>query len=126
MNASDPNQIEPRDAFRPILADSIRFWETRRIVYNIVLSGVTIAWIWASWPHVRPAMTLQSLGILTVLALIANLFYCAGYLVDLPMLFSPLRETWRHRRWILWLAGTLFAFVFTNYWIADEIYPFVR
>lgn len=126
MNSSDPNPTQTSASFRPVLADAIRFWETRRIVYNIVLSAVTIAWISASWPHFRPAMTLQSLGILCVLALIANLFYCAGYLVDLPMQFSPSREAWRHRRWILWLAGTLFAFVFTNYWIADEIYPFVR
>jgi hypothetical protein len=28
--------------------------------------------------------------------------------------------------WILWLMGMLFAIVFENYWIADEIYPFVR
>jgi hypothetical protein len=26
----------------------------------------------------------------------------------------------------LWLVGTLLAIVFENYWIADEIYPFVN
>jgi len=26
----------------------------------------------------------------------------------------------------LWVAGTVFAIVFANYWIADEIYPFVH
>jgi hypothetical protein len=32
----------------------------------------------------------------------------------------------RRQRWGLWVIGTLFAIVFENYWIADEIYPFVR
>jgi len=39
---------------------------------------------------------------------------------------QSLRAMWAKRRWILWLVGTLFAIVFENYWIADEIYPFVR
>jgi hypothetical protein len=30
------------------------------------------------------------------------------------------------RRLALWLAGMVFAIVFANYWIADEIYPFVN
>jgi hypothetical protein len=33
---------------------------------------------------------------------------------------------WRRRRWVLWLAGVIFAIVLTNYWIVDEIYPYVR
>jgi len=61
-----------------------------------------------------------------VLALLANVCYCAAYLVDIPMQGSPLSITWRRRRWGLWVIGTLFAIVVENYWIADEIYPFVR
>jgi len=33
---------------------------------------------------------------------------------------------WKRRRWILWLMGMMFAVLFENYWIADEIYPFVK
>jgi hypothetical protein len=45
--------------------------------------------------------------------------------IDLPLQGSSLATEWKHRRWVLWLAGLLFAILLTNYWIADEIYPFV-
>jgi hypothetical protein len=71
-------------------------------------------------------MTLESFLLLAVLALLANVCYCAAYLVDIPMQLSSLASVWRHRRWGLWLMGMLLAIVMENYWIADEIYPFVR
>jgi len=46
--------------------------------------------------------------------------------VDIPMQLSPLSTVWRRRRWALLLMGTLFAILVENYWIADEIYPYVR
>lgn len=70
--------------------------------------------------------TPSSLLLLVILALIANACYCAAYLVDIPMQSSPLCAGWRRYRWGLWVVGTLFAIVLTNYWIVDEIYPFVR
>jgi hypothetical protein len=109
-----------------LLHDSLRYWELRRIFYNLALAAVVIIWIAASWPHFRPAFTLVPLLQLLVLALIANVFYCAAYFVDLPMQFSSLRALWTRGRWALWVLGTLFAILFENYWIADEIYPFVR
>jgi hypothetical protein len=56
----------------------------------------------------------------------ANLFYSAVYLVDIPVQLSPLGRVWRRWRIGLWLVGTLFAILFTNYWIADEIYAYVH
>jgi hypothetical protein len=116
----------PSGPFGGLLADAIRFWETRRLLYNLVLFAVAIAWLLATWPHFRPAFTLSSLLPLTVLALLANACYCAAYIVDIPMQHSSFSTVWRRRRWGLWLMGTLFAIVLTNYWIADEIYPSVR
>lgn len=63
---------------------------------------------------------------MSVLALLANVCYCAAYLVDIPTQYSSVGAIWRRRRWGLWLMGMLFAIVLENYWIADEIYPFVR
>ena len=111
--------------FRACLTDALRYWELRRIVYNLGLIAITAAWFVATWPHFRVALTLSSLLILSVLALLANVCYCAAYLVDIPMQLSALNATWKQRRWLLWLIGTLFAFVLANYWIADEIYPYV-
>lgn len=110
---------------RDILRDTIRFWELGRIAYNLVLAAVVIAWLVATWPHFREALTLLSLVRLTILGLLANICYSAAYLVDVPMQYSPLRAGWRRWRWRLWLAGTVFATVIANYWIADEIYPYV-
>ncbi|HET6929129.1 MAG TPA: hypothetical protein VFI45_02315 [Candidatus Acidoferrum sp.] len=112
--------------FRSLLADSLRYWEFRRLFYNLVLLAVVAAWVAATWPHFRPMIDLHSLLLLAILALLANAFYCAAYIVDIPLQFSAVDQLWRRRRWILWLAGMLLAVLMANYWIADEIYPFVR
>ena len=111
--------------FGMLLADAGRYWERQRIIYNAVLAGVVIVWVMATWPHFRPAFSWPTLLPLLGLAGIANLFYCAAYLIDVPMQLSALRDGWRNQRWTLWLLGTIFAFVLTNYWIADEIYPYI-
>jgi hypothetical protein len=115
-------EVPPRGVF----ADALRFWEPRRLIYNSVLVLATVSWLLATWPHFRPALNLSSLEIFAVLALLANLCYCAVYLLDIPMQLSSLGTLWRRQRWVLWLAGTAFAVALANYWIADEIYPFVR
>ena len=112
--------------FRGLLDDAIRFWEPRRLIYNLVLAAVTVVWLVATWPHFRAALTLSSLLLFAILALLANVCYCAAYLVDLPMQLSSPSSVWRNRRWGLWSIGTLFAIVLANYWIVDEIYPFVH
>jgi hypothetical protein len=113
-------------SFRESFSDSVHFWELRRIPYNIVLAAVVVVWVSATWPHFRPAFTWSSLLLLSILAFIANACYCAAYLVDIPMLRSSVSSVWKHWRWGLWLLGMLFATVLANYWIVDEIYPFVR
>ena len=112
--------------WRILVADGFRYWEFRRIFYNSALLAVVIVWVTATWPHFRPMLTLNSLLLLLVLGLIANVCYCAAYLVEIPLQFSPVSGTWKNLRWLLWLIGTLLAIVLANYWIVDEIYPFVR
>ncbi len=94
----------PSGPFRGLLTDAIRFWEPRRLIYNLVLAVVVVVWIVASWPHFRPALTPHSLLLLCL----------------------SVGGSLRRLRWGLWVIGTLFAILFENYWIADEIYPFVR
>jgi hypothetical protein len=119
------DQIPP-GGFRGLITDTIRFWEFGRLIYNFVLLLVVIAWVATTWPHFRPMVEVHSLLLVVILALLANACYCAAYLVDIPMQYSPLGATWKRRRWTLWLAGMLFAILLANYWIVDEIYPFVR
>jgi hypothetical protein len=122
-----PNDFQGSPApFRELFADAARFWEPRRIPYNLVLITIVCTWLVATWPHFRPALTLSSLGIFTVLGLIANVCYSVAYLIDLALQTASIRSVWRRWRWVLWLAGLILAIVLTNYWIADEIYPYVN
>ncbi len=116
----------PAAPSRGVLGDALRYWEPRRLVYNLVLAAVVVAWLVVTWPHFRPAFRLNSLLFLFVLGLIANVCYCAAYVVDIPLQSSAFGAVWKRRRWGLWLLGTILAVVLANYWIADEIYPYVR
>ena len=115
----------PTEGSREIFHDAVRYWELRRAGYNVALAALTIGWVVVTWPHFRPAFNVVDGLRLLVLALLANVAYCAAYLVDLPLQHSSFRDVWRRRRWALWTAGTLFALLFTHYWIGDEIYPYV-
>jgi hypothetical protein len=126
MNTSQPTPHLQSSCSQEILTDARRYWELRRIPYNAVLTMVVLAWIVLSWPHFRPAFNWPDLFALLVLATLANVCYCGAYLVDVPIQYSAFRNAWLRRRWLLWLLGMLFAFVLANYWIADEIYSFVR
>ena len=115
----------PGAPLRAQLTSAARFWEPRRVFYNLVLAAVLGGWIVASWPHFRPAMTPLHLAQFAVLGLLANVLYCSAYLVDLAVQSVGLASTWTNQRWILWTLGLLLAVLMENYWIADEIYPFV-
>jgi hypothetical protein len=103
--------------------DALRYWEPRRIVYNMVLAAVVLGWVMATWPHFRGALNLQALMLLFVLAVLANVCYCAAYAIDIPLQYSSFRVGWRRWRWGVWLAGMLFAMILASYWIMDEVYP---
>jgi|SRR5271169_3790927 len=107
------------------IRSATRFWEPRRLIYNVILTGIALFWLIKDWNHFLPAMTWSSLGIVTVLALLANLCYCAAYFADLAIQNLLPNSAWNRSRWTIWSLGTLFAIVFESYWINDEIYPYV-
>ena len=117
--------------FKQSVADALRYWEPRRVLYNALLTTVAVSWVVFTWPHFRsvqlmgipPGDSQPALLILVILAFLANVCYCAAYVVDIPLQLTF--ATWRKYRWALLLIGILFALLVENYWIADEIYPFV-
>jgi hypothetical protein len=126
MRPSESQSAAPAPpTFREVFTDAIRYWEPRRIGYNVVLTLIVLGWVSFTWPHFRGAFTWGSLLALFVLAVLANVCYCAAYLVDVPVQYSAFRDTWRRRRWVLWLIGVIFAAIIAFYWVADEIYPSV-
>ena len=105
------------------LRDAARFWEPRRLFYNLILTAIVLLWLVLIWPHFRPSLTLGSFESFAVLAFLANLSYSAAYLAEIFLqLLSP-SSSRRRARTALLALGTLLAIVLANYWIADEIYP---
>ena len=103
----------------------VRYWEVRRIWYNLALTLLCAGWVVHTWPHFEPAMTLLNLGRMLILAGLANVCYSTAYIAELAV-FSSLEEPARRRaRTALWIVGTLFALLFATYWIGDEIYPYI-
>jgi len=121
-----PIQTNASGQLREIVTDAIAYWERRRVLFNVILATVVALWFMVTWPHFKPALTLQTLVFFFTLAMLANICYCAAYLADVPMGYSFFRSAWRRWRWGLWAVGVIFAVVIANYWIADEIYPYIR
>ena len=80
-----------RSSLQEIVRDALRYWERRRVFYNLVLAVVVLLWLVSTWPHFRGAFTLQSLCFLFVFAMLANVCYCAAYVADVPMQYAMSR-----------------------------------
>ena len=96
-------------------ANALRYWEPRRLVYNAVLALVVLGHFAARWPASRDALSLNlALGVF-MLAVLANIAYCAVYVPDLFVQFSGLDAVWRRGRVILLIVGTAFAASMTHF-----------
>ncbi|HWB59830.1 MAG TPA: hypothetical protein VG733_10065 [Chthoniobacteraceae bacterium] len=97
---------------REIVTDALRYWEPRRIVYNAVLTAIVIGWFIAD--HSPFAMILRT-AIFWFFppAVMANVAYCAAYLVDIFVQLSGFRSVWLRYRWGLFLIGLAFASILT-------------
>ena len=113
----------PAGTLQAVLSDALAWWEPRRLIYNLALAVLVVVYFIATWPHFRAASNLDSLPGFFVLAVLANICYCAAYAVDVPVQLSSHQALWRRWRWCLWLTGTLFACTLAWHWLGDEIYP---
>jgi hypothetical protein len=105
-------EIAARDA----LSDAIRYWEPRRILYNTVLLLVVAVTYWANLPASRASLNADSSPqVLFVLAVLANVAYCAAYAADVVAQISAYRDKWLRVRWMLLVIGVLFAGVLAHF-----------
>ena len=109
------NKPADKPAIREILTDAIRFWEWRRLFYNLALAAVVLLDFSRHFPHSKRALEFHALLTLFLLTVLANAAYCAAYLVELLVQFSEFREPWRRYRVVLWLVGTVFAAVLAHF-----------
>ena len=110
---------QPGISIHEVLSDAIRYWEPRRAIYNLALVGVVGAFALSFRTRLLGHFSFELIFALLVLAVLANVCYCAAYVADVPMQLSVFRDAWRRRRWMLWLFGVALAW----YWVGDEILP---
>ena len=107
---------------RTYATDAIKFWEPGRILYNLALAAIVIIHFVARYPASRAALSLDFALGLFLLAVVANVAYCAAYIVDLFAQASGFRDLWQRYRWLLLAIGTTFAAVITHF-IAGGMFP---
>ena len=95
-------------------ANALRYWEPRRLFYNAVLAAVVLVHVFLAWPASREKLSVDVLLGMFILAVFANVAYCAVYVVDLFVQFSGLDAPWRVGRVIVLLVGTAFAAAITH------------
>jgi hypothetical protein len=113
-------------SLRDSLTDSIRYWEPRRIVYNLVLGAITATCFVIGLPASKQVLSTNSLLFIFLLAVLANVAYCAAYLADVFAQLSGYRELWRIYHWILFVIGLAFAGVITRFWALAMFSPTTR
>ena len=101
--------------FRESLAGAIRYWEPRRLIYNGVLAAIVLIYFGINYPATRSLVSIDSVLGLFLLVVVANVAYCAAYLVDIFVSASGYRDQWQNRRWIIFVIGLLFAGIITRF-----------
>ena len=100
---------------RTYFTDAISFWEPRRVVYNLALAGIVIAYFVAGYPASKAVLSIDFALGLFLLAVGANIVYCAAYLADVFVQASGFRDVWQRMRWVLFVIGTLVASIITRF-----------
>ena len=78
------------DGLREMATDALRYWEPRRLFYNALLAAVVLVHFGVNWPGSRQALQLDLVLVLFMLAVLANVAYCAAYV---PICFCSFHTT---------------------------------
>jgi len=111
-----------RTELRDYVTDAIKFWERWRILYNLALAAVVITYFGIAYPQSKSSVTVDFCLGLFLLVVLANVAYCAAYLVDIFAQASGFRDVWQRFRILLFVIGTLFAAIITRF-IAMGAFP---
>ncbi len=115
------NIEESAVSLRSSLNAAISYWESKRLIFNAVLFLIVgIAFI-AGWPVSARVLGTQWMLLLFILAVLANVAYCAAYLPDVALQHSSFRALWLRTRWALLALGTLFAGAITFLFVSGHL-----
>ncbi len=101
--------------WREFLSNAIRYWEPRRILYNLVLAVIVVVHYVLGLPFSKSALQFNTLLLLFALAVLANVAYCAAYIPDVFAQMSGLRDSWLRFRWVVFVVGLAFAAVLAHF-----------
>jgi uncharacterized membrane protein YfcA len=102
-------------SFREQITEAMRYWEPRRLIYNAALALIVLAYFAAGYPGSKQSLQLDHILVIFLLAVLANVAYCAAYVVDAFAQASGFRETWRKHRWIVFATGVAFAGIIARF-----------
>jgi hypothetical protein len=102
-------------SLRDYTTQAIRYWEPRRVLYNLLLVAVVVVTFSLNLPLSKAAITIDSVLWLFLLAVLANVAYCAAYIVDIFVQASAFHDQWQQFRWLLFTLGVAFAAVLARY-----------
>ena len=100
------------------VANGLRYWEPRRLIYNLALGLVVVGHFVVAWPQSWTRLTFDAVLGIFFLAVLANVCYCAVYAVDLFVQFSGLQAAWVKGRIAVLIVGTAFASVIAHFFSA--------
>ena len=100
---------------RELTTDALRYWEIRRLFYNLTLAAIVLAHFIAAYPSSLNAVTVNGALTLFLLAVLANIAFTAVYPADVFIQFSGFRNSRSSWRWILLIVGFAFAAVITHF-----------
>jgi hypothetical protein len=85
------------------------------VLYNLALAAIVIGYFVAGYPTSKAVLSIDFALGLFLLAVAANVAYCAAYLADIFVQASGFRDIWKRARWVLFAIGTLFAAIITRF-----------
>ena len=109
--------------FRDSVTAAIRYWEPRRLIYNFVLAAIVLTYFGLSHGTFRSKASLDLALFLILMAVLANVAYCAAYPVDIFVSASGYREQWLKYRWIIFMIGLVFAAIITRFFVIGMFQP---
>lgn len=109
------------DALKDIVTDSLRYWERKRLVYNVVLALITLGYFVAGLPDSMQKVKFDAILAFILLAVAANVLFCLAYIPDVFIQLSGFSKLWKKLRIGLFLLGLLVAAIFTR-WIVDAAF----
>lgn len=106
--------------FRENLTEAIKYWELRRVLFNLLMIATLLCAVWQQNAWVVFSSK-EFLVYCASFAGMANVFYCLAYVPDLALRSSLLSVKIKHRGALaIFVLGCALSLLLTSY-ISDEL-----